>query len=270
MKYVLLCAGVLIFVFGLSFLIAGLIRKKLNKKPPLILHIFISIFSGILIIVILSAVFFSIHYSADDEALSVLSKENVKQIEDGYMIDSSADNIALVFYPGAKVDTEAYLPLMEKISQNGIDCFLLKMPLRMAIFDTDAAGKIIDEYDYGTVILAGHSMGGVAACEFTRKNPSDVDGLVFLASYPDGDIKEEPVLSVYGSEDMILESDAYENAGRFFPDDLTEVIIKGGNHSGFGNYGDQKGDGKANISCEQQQDETAKAITDFAQKMQKQ
>jgi len=44
---------------------------------------------------------------------------------------------------------------------------------------------------------------------------------------------------------------------------FTEIVLQGGNHAGFGYYGLQKGDGKADITTEQQQMETAKAIAEF-------
>ena len=45
--------------------------------------------------------------------------------------------------------------------------------------------------------------------------------------------------------------------------DLIELVLEGGNHAGFGAYGEQKGDGMADITSIQQQVETAEAIMDF-------
>ncbi|MBN2882364.1 MAG: hypothetical protein JXN10_02475, partial [Clostridia bacterium] len=42
-----------------------------------------------------------------------------------------------------------------------------------------------------------------------------------------------------------------------------KLEITGGNHAYFGNYGEQKGDGTASISREEQQNITAKAVIDF-------
>ena len=44
------------------------------------------------------------------------------------------------------------------------------------------------------------------------------------------------------------------------------VVIKGGNHANFGNYGHQKGDAKATISRKEQQNQTVKAINNFIEK----
>ena len=42
-----------------------------------------------------------------------------------------------------------------------------------------------------------------------------------------------------------------------------EVVIKGGNHANFGDYGRQKKDGKASISRDKQQSITVKEIKEF-------
>ena len=44
---------------------------------------------------------------------------------------------------------------------------------------------------------------------------------------------------------------------------LTEVIIGGGNHEQFAYYGPQSGDGVANITAENQQNQTADEILKF-------
>ena len=62
----------------------------------------------------------------------------------------------------------------------------------------------------------------------------------------------------------MLQKDAYNNAKSNFPKDFEEVVIAGGNHAYYGNYGEQSGDGKATITREKQQDDTVSAIVAFA------
>ena len=50
---------------------------------------------------------------------------------------------------------------------------------------------------------------------------------------------------------------------QYRPQDTTEVVIDGGNHAQFGNYGIQKGDGIADITAARQQEETAEAVAAF-------
>ena len=73
------------------------------------------------------------------------------------------------------------------------------------------------------------------------------------------------MLSIYGSEDKVLNSEKYaetESEG-LWPDDFTEIIIEGGNHAQFGSYGEQKGDGRAGTDAAKQQKETAKAVSNW-------
>ena len=89
--------------------------------------------------------------------------------------------------------------------------------------------------------------------------------MILLASFSDRDLTQESlrVLSIYGSEDRVLNRDAYEQAKSLLPEDVTEVVIEGGCHAGFGMYGAQDGDGKPSITNGEQIRITAKTITDW-------
>ena len=99
------------------------------------------------------------------------------------------------------------------------------------------------------------------ATSFAAEHQEDLDGVVLLAAYPTDEL-EIPVLSIYGSEDGVLNKEKY-NDSIGLSQNLTEIVIKGGNHAQFGNYGDQSGDGEAQISKEDQWDETARQIEEF-------
>lgn len=71
-----------------------------------------------------------------------------------------------------------------------------------------------------------------------------------------------PVLSIYGSNDGILNLETY-NESRPLMDNLTEVIIPGANHVQFGDYGSQPMDGNATISPEKQQNKSIDEMVDF-------
>ena len=47
---------------------------------------------------------------------------------------------------------------------------------------------------------------------------------------------------------------------------MEKYIINGGNHACFGNYGEQKGDGKATITKDEQINITVKQIVKFIEK----
>ena len=215
----------------------------------------------LLLLIILVGAFFwyvSDYYRADDVAMEVLAQDSTIEVQDNLTILSPTypTDTALIFYPGAKVEAEAYLPLLDQIRQTGVTCILVHMPFHMAIFDADAAQKVIAQFpEYQHWYIAGHSMGGAMASKFASDHPEQVDGLILLGAYIYGDYPDEETLTIYGSLNQSVEEHI----------DYTENIVKieGGNHAQFGNYGPQRGDLPATISAEEQQKQTVEAIEAF-------
>lgn len=171
---------------------------------------------------------------------------------------------AFILYPGALVDADAYAPLMMELSSRGIPSFIAKMPLDMAILKSDVAAQIVACYpDIQNWYIGGHSLGGVMAANYALKNPDSFKGIAFLASYPNKDLSgtDFKALSLYGTNDTVLNMESYEQSKPLLPDKaFTEIVIDGGNHANFGNYGAQSGDSPATISAEEQQHITVSAI----------
>lgn len=215
----------------------------------------------LLILALLAGVFFwyvSDYYRAEDVALAVMAQDNGITVQDNLTILSPTDptDTAIVFYPGAKVEAEAYLPLLDQIRQTGVTCILVHMPFHMAIFDADAAEEVMAQFpEIRHWYMAGHSMGGAMASKFAADHPGQVDGLILMGAYIYGDYPEEKTLTIYGSLNQSVEDHI----------DYTENIveIEGGNHAQFGNYGPQKGDLPATISAQEQQSQTVEAIEAF-------
>lgn len=112
----------------------------MKRKTKLIL-----IISGSVLLLLISGIFIylNVYYKAVDVDNYLKSSDTVKveEIKEGYMFDSASDK-ALIFYPGAKVDTKAYAPLCFQMAEKGFDVFLLDMPFHFAIFDMNAAKKL--------------------------------------------------------------------------------------------------------------------------------
>ena len=139
---------------------------------------------------------------------------------------------------------------------------LVEMPYNLAVFNSNAAGDIMKEFKkIENWYIGGHSLGGAMASSFAAEHEGDLKGLVLLAAYPT-DKLEIPVLSIYGSEDGVLNREKYDDSIGL-AENLIEIVIKGGNHAQFGNYGEQSGDGKATISKEEQWNQTVKQILNF-------
>lgn len=202
-------------------------------------------------------VYASDYYRADETANAILQSGQA-QVRDDMIIlrPEEMGGSALIFYPGAKVEYTAYLPILEKLRQNGIASVLMKMPFNMAIFSVNAADKAFDELSgIDHWFIGGHSMGGAMASSYAAGHQEKVKGLVLLGAYIYGDVAPKDALTVYGTLNADLEKhiDYTDNV----------VIIQGGNHAQFGNYGEQKGDLRALISREEQQDIAVQAILSF-------
>ncbi len=225
----------------------------------------------ILLILLAGGIFYvSDYYHADPSALAVLSDNipgiSVLQTSDRLVFQPEETTTGLIFYPGGKVEFTAYAPLMKAFAETGVLCVLLKMPLNLAFLNVNAADSVFADYpDVKNWYLAGHSLGGVAAALFAEKHPNLLDGLILLGAYSTVNLKDLnlKVLSIYGSEDGILNKKGYEKNHPNLPDNLTEMIIPGGCHAFFGAYGKQKGDGTPAISREEQILITVRESADF-------
>ncbi|HAZ59045.1 MAG TPA: alpha/beta hydrolase [Trichococcus sp.] len=211
------------------------------------------------------------YYQATVEAVEALQSDEsitVTETDDTITFTPNGKDPeeGVIFYPGGKVEAEAYAPLLRSLAEADLLVVIAKMPFHLAVFDADAAEAIMEqEVSVQDWYLAGHSLGGVMASSFAADQTDRVDGLIFLASYPSGDLTDVPfpVLSIYGSEDEVLNRESYDEAQAKLPDDYTEIVLDGGNHGQFGDYGPQEGDGTASFSADQQQQQTVEAITAF-------
>ncbi|MBR3113779.1 MAG: hypothetical protein IKH29_08765 [Methanobrevibacter sp.] len=204
------------------------------------------------------------YYHADKIAIDRLNaNDNVSVVKtsNGLLLDGPGNDTALIFYPGAKIEYTAYAPMFKDLSEKGIDCYLVEMPFNLALLGQNSADEIIDSGNYSHYFISGHSLGGAMAASYVNST-NKTDGLILFASYSTCKI-EKPVLSIYGSEDKVLNKEKYLDSINFIEDNLTEIEIKGANHAQFAYYGNQSGDGVANISASSQQKQSASAIIEF-------
>ena len=172
----------------------------------------------------------------------------------------------LIFYVGAQITPDAYIPLLARISEQGYACFIPNLTFNMAALEPKAADDIISAHpEIKSWILAGHSMGGLTASGYADDHRDTVDGLILIAAYTNRDMSEAdlPMLAVFGDTDGVMNKGLYDKRLAWNPADFEEHIIPGANHAQYGDYGKQPRDNDATISAEEQQSQTAEIILDW-------
>lgn len=230
---------------------------------------FKKIISVFVVLILLCGLGFGVYvkdyYHADKYAIQVFNEvqEHVEIIDEENQIVFIPDNpiAGFIFYPGGKVEHQAYIPLMNELANQGVLCVLVQMPFNLAVFNMSAANGIQEDYEIEKWYIGGHSLGGAMAASYVSNHLSDYEGLVLLAAYSTSDLSQSnlDVLSIYGSEDNIMNKEKYEEYSSNLPIN-TEIIIEGGNHAGFGDYGHQEGDGVASITNKKQIQLTSEEI----------
>jgi pimeloyl-ACP methyl ester carboxylesterase len=206
------------------------------------------------------------------EAKQVLQSGAEVQVEENGWLAFSPTGAqpatGFIFYPGGRVDPVSYALAARRIASAGYLVVILDMPLNLAVFNPDAAGEVIAAYpEIENWVVGGHSLGGAMAARYASQNPLQVQGLVLWAAYPaSGDDLSQsglPVSSIYGTADGLATPSDVLAARELLPAATRWVEITGGNHSGFGWYGDQQGDGTAAISREEQQEQVIQATLEL-------
>ncbi len=240
------------------------LSNKLKRKR------FIWITSVVLVLTVIigaCVIYLCDYYPADMEAIEAFAPMDEVEhytLEDGTIVFKPENPSAgLIFYPGGKVEYTAYLPLMAACAEQDILCVLVEMPLNIAVFDVDAADGIQEMFpEIDRWYIGGHSLGGSMAASYLSDHVKEYEGLILLGSYSTADLSNAKlnVLSVFGSEDRVLNRDKYNQNKTNLPDDFTEVVLEGGCHAYFGMYGAQEGDGTPSISNQEQIERTVEAI----------
>lgn len=238
---------------------------KTGKTNHRLRHVCFILAAVILVLAVVCTIYVNQYYHSDNIAMQYLEgtdEVKVRKISSGLFLDGSGEDYAMIFYPGAKVEYTAYLPMLMQMAEQGIDCFLVKMPGNLAFLGSDKAEGIMKDYEYDHWYMSGHSLGGAMAASYAARHLEELDGLVLFAAYPTDSLVRDgfQVISVYGSEDRVLNQVKMEEGLKWMPADYTEVCIQGGNHAQFGSYGVQQGDGQAQITPQEQWKQTVQAV----------
>ena len=231
----------------------------MTKKKSYLKKIVICLLTLILVCSAGFYIYASEYYHAKDYEVSNV---DIKQQDNYTVYGDTNSKTGFIFYPGGKVEAKSYEPILTSLSEKGICVVLVEMPFNLAVLNSNAADKVMSIFNKSeNRYIGGHSLGGAMAASYAAKHQDNLKGVVLLAAYPTKEL-DIPVLSIYGSEDGVLNREKYKDSIGMAKN-LSEIIIDGGNHAQFGNYGEQSGDNKSKISSEKQWNQTTNEILNF-------
>ncbi len=236
---------------------------------------------GLLALVLLAGIGFVVWASnplgPGEIAVNMLQSSDSVQVERtryGYAFipNEAPASTALIFYPGGRVDYRSYAPPLEMIAAQGYPVYLVEMPLSLAVFGINRAEAVMaaqPEIEHWAI--GGHSLGGAMAAAFVYNHPGEMQGLVFWAAYPAENNsladRNVQVVSVSAGLDGLATPEKIQASKPLLPPDTTWVVIPGGIHAHFGDYGAQPGDGQAEIPASSQWNQAADATVELLQKI---
>jgi pimeloyl-ACP methyl ester carboxylesterase len=166
-------------------------------------------------------------------------------------------SVGLILYPGGKVEPAGYARSAQAIAEQGYLVIIVPMPLNLAVLGADRATDVIKAYPaIEHWAIGGHSLGGAMAGQYADQHPDAIDGVAFWASFPNGDLSDQPGLaavSILGSLDGGATRFVSEATMATLPEGTRFEVIEGGNHEQMGDYTGQPNDPPATISRDDQQ-----------------
>ena len=242
--------------------------KYIKSKKKLVLLIILLIFAGA---AASFTYYISDYYPADSIAIAALKSTDFYNVTDTdnaitFTPTKNRSTTGVIFYPGGKVQPEAYSVIASKLAAKGYTTVIVKMPFNLAFFGANSADDVIAKHpEITSWVIMGHSLGGVFASEYAVNHQDKIKGVVYLAAYPSTNASNATfkALSIRGSRDNLTTAQDISSNKDKFPSNTIFITIPGGNHYNNGNYGPQAGDNNSTITREEQQNETVDYIVKF-------
>ena len=242
--------------------------KYIGSKKRLFLLIILVVFA---VAAASFAYYVSDYYHVDSKAVAALKSTGFYSVTDNansivFTPTQNKSTTGIIFYPGGKVQPEAYAGIASKLAAKGYTTIIVKMPFNLAFFGVNGADDVIAEHhEITSWVIMGHSLGGVFASEYAVNHQDKINGVIYLAAYPSTNASNATfkALSIRGSLDNLTKAQDISNNKGKFPANTIFITIPGGNHYNNGNYGPQAGDNNSTITRDEQQNETVSYILEF-------
>ena len=220
----------------------------------------------VICVILTAALAWARPFPADPVAVAAMRSENDIQVSDRltwYEMKKVSLNtkgqavqptVGLVFVPGARVDPRAYANILRPVAEAGYLVAVVKPPFDLAMPNSTQPQSVIENHpEIRYWAVGGHSLGGVAASSYADDHP--VAGLLLYASYPASELARNDLIttSISGSADELATPADIAEAKPRLPEATSYVVVEGGIHAFFGDYGEQPGDGTPSISREEAQ-----------------
>lgn len=231
-------------------------RRTTGPRRPPVVRITGRVLAGIVTVMVVGSLIYLKPFGAAPEALDAMEGTTAVQVEESttqITLTPTGDEPerGLVFQPGARVDSRAYVPLLTQVSRSGVVVVIVKQPMEIGFTAIGAPASIIAAHPrVDSWAVGGHSLGGVAASSYAADHLDEIDGLVLWASYPLGSLADSTlaVASVSGTQDGLATPDDIDQSKPDLPASTVYTAIEGGVHRYFGDYGVQAGDGAPTTS----------------------
>lgn len=185
---------------------------------------------------------------------------NAPVLQNGYWtLNSTGASNAVVFFPGAKIDSRAYIPLMDRVRNAGYDVHIVIAAMGSAGTapeTMDRFNRVLAEHGpYEKISVMGHSAGGTGAYNALLLNKPNVKGLFSVAGGTGSLLgRTEKMGLIYGTLDGLFGGNAAGQIAKM-PADTVVTLIPGGNHHQDASYDFLDfGDNLATICREAQHD----------------
>ena len=195
-------------------------------------------------------------------ALSDTAQVHVRALADGWLfepIGRAADARSLVFFPGGLVDARAYAPLMQSVARGGHRALLVRTPWRGAFGHARAGPR--DHADAGRPLGRRRAFPRRQGRRRVRAAIPRCDRCTGAGRH-DVSLRDAPfaVVQVLGDRDPIASVTRADRNRHHLPEGATRHVLRGANHSQFGDYGFQPGDRFARMPRDAQRAATAAAL----------
>lgn len=211
-------------------------------------------------------------YQQEETAAALRSDDKVHVIQDEFISFTPAQSTpdkGIVFYPGGKTSAATFAPLMRRFAEQGYLAVIVPMPFNTAFLGISKADQVVAAFPaVQHWVIAGHSLGGVAASEYVKNaDLSRFKGLLLLASYPASDISQLAIAvkSISGSKDSQSTPQKINDNKPKLPSATDYVVLENANHWQFGSFAAEHTTEQGLISASEQAEQVFRQSLAFLQ-----